>query len=209
MEHNSKDLVVYLRELSPCMTLAQIGDKVGLTRERVRQLLKVSGLSTAAYRPPPPMVECLNCGKPTIHKMFCSSHCRWDYAHPLVECSECHHLFRRAKSQLSIKKPGEKLFCSQYCLGKYVGREFGFRRHPENRIPKTEDRVKAENLAQGESIVVWHPNLVCGFGKGKTGKYDCSIYQMVSHLNKWGDPLGRRFRLHHAAPHSAIITRIQ
>lgn len=56
-------VVIRLRKRNPCMTLAQIGSRVGRTRERVRQILSRAGLPTRALVLPKLRYECPGCGR--------------------------------------------------------------------------------------------------------------------------------------------------
>ena len=47
---SKKDQIIRLREENPDLTLVQIGDEVGVSRERVRQVLSENGLQTKAIR---------------------------------------------------------------------------------------------------------------------------------------------------------------
>ena len=56
--------IAAFRMANPCLTLAGIGQRFGVTKERVRQVLARGGATTVALRPPPLMVPliCDNCG---------------------------------------------------------------------------------------------------------------------------------------------------
>ena len=53
-----RDKVIELRKSMPCASNQTIADKVGVSRERVRQILKSSGLPTRKY-----YATCSECGK--------------------------------------------------------------------------------------------------------------------------------------------------
>ncbi len=131
-----REQVKAIRTANPCAVLQKIGDKVGLSRERVRQILKSEGLQTIHYKQ---TYVCLNCQKEFLpacysaSKKWCSRNCKHEYTHPLVECDNCHELFRRVRGQLC--QPTMKhthYFCSKFCHGKYAGTHYGFVAHPEN-----------------------------------------------------------------------------
>lgn len=115
--------VLEMRTKNPCATLQTIGDKVGVSRERVRQILKRDGLKTKATSKRK-VYLCLNCGKELDgqRKKFCSRTCQYEYGHPLVECVECHKLFRVRIAQLLRY---ERSFCSRECHGRWMGKKFG------------------------------------------------------------------------------------
>jgi aldehyde:ferredoxin oxidoreductase len=116
--------IINLRKASPCINCRQIGDKVGVSRERVRQILSQNNLQTKRFKPPKPKVQCLNCGKPTTHKQFCSIQCGKDYKQISVECSECGRIFQISKNELihRIKRHKiDEIFCNKQCYGRYMG----------------------------------------------------------------------------------------
>ncbi len=81
--------------------------------------------------------KCLQCGKqlPYQHKYFCTRKCWHDYTNITVECFECGELFKRSQSDITHQlntpqgngKAVQHLFCSRTCLGKFVGRNYGFK----------------------------------------------------------------------------------
>jgi len=77
----SKIYVIQMRQDNPDMTLLDIGNIVGVTRERVRQILKKAGMETrsakAAYSRQPPHLKfgkpCLKCNKPVPYSQLSKS----------------------------------------------------------------------------------------------------------------------------------------
>ncbi len=124
--------IIAMRKNNPCATLQQIGDKFSVSRELVRQVLSRDQLPTRHYVKHQ-LYQCLNCGKPTLHKRYCSNECSYEYTHPLVECDQCHRLFHRWQSYL-IRQSQQHThyFCSKKCYGKYLATHYGFSVHPEN-----------------------------------------------------------------------------
>ena len=51
-EGSTKKVVVRLRKEQPELTLATVAHMIGLSPERVRQILKAEGMPTKAVRPP-------------------------------------------------------------------------------------------------------------------------------------------------------------
>ena len=123
--------LIALRQANPCLTLQAVGDKYGITKERVRQVLKGAGQPTRRYYPSKEVL-CLNCGQATKRERYCSDKCWHEYTHPLMECSYCGTLFRRnAKqiiSQLSYGHKKTHLFCSKRCQGKWLAQHYGFKK---------------------------------------------------------------------------------
>jgi len=112
--------IISLRERNPCMTLARIGDIVGVSGERIRQILKTHNVETKAiYRQS--RVTCELCGTPTSNRHFCSRACQSKASRVQAVCDCCGKLFEMRKSQLLGRtKAGYKhIFCSQSCRSKY------------------------------------------------------------------------------------------
>ena len=88
----SRTRVVELRTHHPHMTLIEIGDEVGVTRERVRQILVSENLETrSTARIPIPMPPCRRCGNPVPYRkrIFCSAICQRPTGRTIVNCNYC------------------------------------------------------------------------------------------------------------------------
>jgi hypothetical protein len=206
MESNtiSADIIVYLRQAHPCYTLKDMGNKVGVTRERARQICKRNHLPTKAIIKPPQLYKCLNCDKETTNKKFCSIHCSIEYNNPLVECEGCHKLFRRKKSQLSRRtQHAEHIFCSRECLGRWLGTTYGFIMHPKQ---KSETRIRIESLKVGELTYAPHPEVHCGVGADEGLKWHCSLMTAVHNISI---ATGCKYHVHHIKKYLATVTRIK
>ncbi|KKN71438.1 hypothetical protein LCGC14_0420170 [marine sediment metagenome] len=141
----TKERILQLRANNPCMFLREIGDRVGVTRERVRQVLKKERLPTRALWGLDRI--CPNCRK-EFHAtsqriIFCSRECSSEYTWIPLICDMCGRLFHRRKSVVmaNILNPkrgagkgytGDHYFCSRRCFGKRIGVNHGFAKHPEN-----------------------------------------------------------------------------
>ena len=115
---------VKLRNDTPCLTLQQIGDKLGITRERVRQILLNQGKDTKHYIHKN-IYECLECGTTIMGNShyFCSNTCRNKYKNIPLICEQCGILFYRTEAQLlhSIKRGQKHIYCSRKCFGHVIG----------------------------------------------------------------------------------------
>lgn len=113
--------IVSMRIKNPCATLKQIGDKFGITRERVRQILNKNKLDThhLCY----PKHRCNNCGKPTNHKLFCSKKCKLEFSKATLICDQCGITFERRVYNMKgniIRNHSKNTFCSRRCLGLWM-----------------------------------------------------------------------------------------
>ncbi len=72
-----RSAIMQLRLDNPTMTLEEIGQQIGLTRERIRQILKKNNVPTRAMNKSPQR-KCTNCQKPLTnnqgHKMYVVPH---------------------------------------------------------------------------------------------------------------------------------------
>ena len=132
-------------------------------RDRVKQVLNVTDLSIDNYR------SCARCGKrisprnKTGYCNECNNKCRHELSFIAISCAECGRLFRRRACEIvwhlnhahSITgKPNERIFCSRKCLGKWRGRNHGFKVHPENR-----GRTRIHDWQ-----FIWRKHLDTGYG---------------------------------------------
>jgi hypothetical protein len=137
----NRQKVVRLRKTNPCLTTTSIGNEVGISRERVRQILKSSGLQTRKYYK---RYVCNNCGEKIIpsaeynSKLFCSRECHDAFYEFSVECAMCGKLFTitnqyiNRRLQPSSRYNGlDKIFCSKLCWQNY------FRTHVNEILKRT------------------------------------------------------------------------
>ena len=92
MTSGSRIRVVELRTHHPHMTLREIGEELGITRERVRQILTSEKLETrSTARIPIPMPSCKRCGNPVPYRkrLFCSRICQRPTGRTIVMCHSC------------------------------------------------------------------------------------------------------------------------
>jgi len=120
-----------LRNEKPCISAAEIARRVGVSRERVRQLLRRLGLTTDMRIRP--KRRCLSCGNPIPrdHRAFCSRACQVNYYQITLYCNFCGKEFKRkvkdillypVKLQYGYKG---RVFCSRSCLGRWFGKNYG------------------------------------------------------------------------------------
>ena len=144
------------------LTLQAIGDRVGVTRERIRQILKehygTTKIPGFVFREQlANLIGCTGTYLVFLEKrgVLNPIHSGGQYLYDRDEsekaalaiaqmrqkghwvelvCDGCGITFERGQNQVTSKtKRGQKLwFCSRRCLGKYVGRHYGFAAHPKN-----------------------------------------------------------------------------
>ena len=144
--------VVSMRNKSACATLQDIADNLGISRQRVHQILKKEDLRTKHYTQKT-RFECQVCGKTSSHK-FCSVECKKKWHEIPVTCTTCGKLFTRSRRQL-LAHYKEFLFCSRECFGKWAAEHYGFKAHPENAMRKK---------PKWDYSLVWKTHLETGYG---------------------------------------------
>lgn len=176
--------VVQLRQANPCASLQQIGSQVGISRERVRQILKRSQQPTRRYIRRQ-LYYCLVCGKSTPNKNWCSQQCKYEYSYPWVECTQCHNLFRRRASNIihpayDARYTGKGIFCSKKCRGIWLTAHYGFAAFPEHAIHEGSKRKWDYDL-------IWNKYVETHYGSKRLGR----LLGISSHTI---DPILRKLR---------------
>ena len=151
------EAAVALRKANPYLTLEQIGQQLGVTRERVRQYLKAGGVPTKAKRDP---YCCAYCGTPIIprgDKIYCSVECRQAAIPKVVSyCDWCGAELVRPEWKENIRRrhapdPNNlHHFCNKTCHGKWLAREHGFLNPDTKRA--SEDALRARGKLRAEKL---------------------------------------------------------
>lgn len=134
-----KKEVIKMRQTNQCATLQEIGNRFGVSRERIRQILSTNNIQTKNYKW---LLRyyCLECGTELVghgraNRKFCSVSCCNSYKRITVMCDNCGALFKRRASELlwypnTPAHQPKHSFCSRKCLGSYTGKHYGFGAHP-------------------------------------------------------------------------------
>ena len=126
---DTRSQVRNLRSTNLHLKMSKIAETVGVSRQRVFQILQEEGLTTKQH-----VRKCLYacpvCGKITSRK-FCSSECRKEWLQIPVICSECGNLFIRSRRQFMNCYPNHNnvLFCSKKCTGKWLNKNYVLNNH--------------------------------------------------------------------------------
>ena len=162
---SSRVAIVTFRSEHPAATLKIIGQAFGLTRERVRQVLKRAGVATrgVTVRRTVPCYECARCHR--TFRPYASLRLRIaaGRSQPPTYCPQCYHETRRvqvpcdecgapvvrAVSNIIWKSRGEspaarryhgRFFCNGVCRGRYMGKHYGWG-SPEHPIQLLVDKT--------------------------------------------------------------------
>ena len=118
--------VIALRIYNPSLKGSEISSLIGISRERVRQILKKYELPTKAsinYN------SCLQCKKSTgkTGRKFCNPTCRTLYINIQLECEVCHNKFDRRKAvhEHNLEKGYKHIYCCKQCQGHWLGVHHG------------------------------------------------------------------------------------
>ena len=89
---STTERVLLIRKNAPYATQSDIAKLLGVTRERIRQILKKHGLPPVVKRPPK-YHQCLYCGANILTKFYrrqyCDEHCRTLHLWGIYPCDVC------------------------------------------------------------------------------------------------------------------------
>jgi len=142
--HYNKQRVLDIRKKDPVRKAIDIAIELGISRERVRQLLNQLGLPTN-LKSPKQIYLCRNCGHTIRYgqrkSMLCFI-CRTKTLYQELTCDVCGKRFPRRTCVVRAgeKRGYERTFCSPECNGSYNGTHFGFQ-SGHNHYTKSEGGV--------------------------------------------------------------------
>lgn len=118
--NNASQLIIDYRQSNPNMTLVEIGDLVGVSKERVRQILAKANIETrSTNRIPKSLPNCKNCGKPVPSRgrLYCSNECQHPNGKTKINCHYCDKeiILRSAEYRTRIQR-ARYIHCSKECL---------------------------------------------------------------------------------------------
>jgi len=121
------DKVAELRSKAPQMPAIEVARQVGVSRERVRQILVNLGLPTRFRLPPR---RCSICGTQIERDSLtglCRA-CRHESCRVTLVCDECGRQYkvRRSYATARQKRGCRHKFCGLRCMGKWAGRHYGW-----------------------------------------------------------------------------------
>ena len=145
LERNAQ--IVAMARQEPVPTLQEIGDKFGLTRERVRRILAKRNVTKPSRRIPIKQRPCKFIGCQNYHTAkrhrYCDEHAydshngRKTLSHQfrVLTCSKCGTKYQRSEHFMKTTglRNGKPIgtFCSRECFGGYVAKHFGWQPRPE------------------------------------------------------------------------------
>lgn len=129
--------VALIRKNYPDTKAIRISEELGISRERVRQLLVELDLPTSFEIEPMP--NCKHCGVQLLYRLkeqstgLCKD-CFMASKRIVVVCFQCRQSFILRKTDYDMRKRRgyQHTFCGQRCKGAYLGKTYGFLAYPEN-----------------------------------------------------------------------------
>jgi len=117
----TRDKVIELRKHHPEMTLQAIGTELGISRERVRQILTSENIETRSLgRIPVPMPLCKNCNNPVPlrKRIYCSPECQRPNGKTTTHCHFCNKEIVLMSAQYRARSSrATHIHCSRECRG--------------------------------------------------------------------------------------------
>ena len=137
MLHTTREKVLSL--VNECQTMSQIGKLVGVSQQRVEQIIYKAGITKFQRKRKKAYQNCPVCKElfyPRYkEQIYCSMKCsRKAHAAVMVrrKCKICRKVFYVAASDIRPDKGTTAEFCSRKCRGKWLGINYGLRAKPEN-----------------------------------------------------------------------------
>ena len=108
--------VLRLLTADPDLSNAEVGRRLGLSRQRVMEMRKQGGLPASQVTQRVGWHPCLRCGTQVPpRRKYCSRACQWDYIQ--LVCDECGKEFQRPRRMAARY---EHHLCSQMCKGSWL-----------------------------------------------------------------------------------------
>jgi len=128
---NTREQVMELRSADLSMTMSEIANSLGISRQRVFQILRDEGLPTKRYiKLKKRLYQCLVCGRISPRE-FCSDECKKKWHQIPIVCTRCGKLFFRNVTHLlhNYRQHNHGLFCGRRCATKWSGKQLKLRPH--------------------------------------------------------------------------------
>jgi len=160
---DTRQKVRELRSTNLCMNMSEIARKVGISRQRVYQILREEGLPTKHHLKMT-QYACVVCGTISAHK-FCCDNCKKKWQQIPVICTRCGKLFTRNRHQFltNYRHFNNSLFCSRDCSSKWWAEHYGFKAYPDHISNKP--RIRKHNWDS-----IWKMHLETGYGSMRLSK---------------------------------------
>ena len=118
---STRSEAIALKESEPYLTLPEIGQRLGVSKQRIFRILKNEGLPTRGVYQRKRLIYYPVCHNPTPNKQaVCPGKCKDEIKFILVECEFCHVKFNRKKRIIkdSYKRGYLHIFCSKSCYNR-------------------------------------------------------------------------------------------
>jgi len=116
---NNTQAIINYRNHYPDMTLEEIGLTVGVTKQRVSQILTKANVETRSRKKiPAPMPKCQTCGNPVSHRrrLFCGYTCQFPQGKTSTNCHYCNKELTLMTSVYNSRlRRSRFIHCSRAC----------------------------------------------------------------------------------------------
>jgi len=134
----------------PDMTMTEIGRRLGVSRERVRQIFDKANIVRPVRRR-----RCLDCNNlaTSSHALRCAFH-QWARHHITVQCNYCGRWFSITRRVWNARIPErgysepKVFYCNRTCMGRWLGQHHGFGTRPHARKAQVGQRVRFQGRPQ-------------------------------------------------------------
>ena len=144
-------------DVNPYRTLQSIGNELGFTRERIRQIINRHNITYPdnlinRYRPDPKLY-CPVCSKVTHKKTIMRNNmcgaCKVESKRIQGVCMECGKHIHLTSKQSRAKRANARpknvninhIFCGVSCASKYVGKHYGFHTDYQERLKRLRENA--------------------------------------------------------------------
>ena len=118
----NREKIINYRKNYPEMTLEAIGNEIGVSKQRVAQVLNEEKLETRSINQiPKDLPPCRNCGTivPNVRRVFCSNECRYPEGKKTLTCYYCNTEVILFHSQYKARMTKyNHVHCSRACYFK-------------------------------------------------------------------------------------------
>jgi len=129
MSITSKDLILHIRNVHPTISTKNLSVILGLSRQRVDQILKKNNLPTNTRNDK--SASCEYCHNPCVKpRKYCSRECLSNSRKLDFTCEECGIIFKRGVTYANMRvvRNYKHTWCSKQCQGKSLGRKHGWKK---------------------------------------------------------------------------------
>ena len=164
---SARQALLQLHHDNPCLSGQKLGDKLGISRERVRQILNEYGIHLSQRRQRP---LCRLCYQPLSRDATLDTcpNCRKALQMVLLPCDSCGKLlerrFQEASQSLTSPRYKGHFFHSRLCYGKWFAANYGFKSPHETEAQRECYTIRRPCRRKWDWDAIWQKHLETGYG---------------------------------------------